>query len=145
MTRSQRIRRIVTLADGKRRNASTRVSASRQARDQNQQQLAQFRAYRAEYQRSLAAGGATMSAQQARELRDFLGQIERTISMLEARVRDAEQRYRDDVEGWKRESHRTRVLGDIADRAQLDEDAESENALQREIDERAARGGPRHD
>ena len=83
MTRTQRIKRIVDLADMRKRIASQRIAGSRQRHDTNLGKLADFRGYLDEYTQVLITPGGSMSAADASGLRSFITQIERTISALE--------------------------------------------------------------
>ena len=137
MTRSERLQRIVTLADSAKRNASQRLAGSRRTRDDERERLIQFEQYREDYLSTLAAGGKTMSAAHARELRQFIAQVEQAIKALRAQLASAEQQYCDDVAGWNSESQRTRALSDVLKRARRKEAQVEENEVQREIDDRA--------
>ena len=137
MTRSERLQRIVTLADSAKRTASQRLAGSRRTRDDERERLVQFEQYRDDYLTTLAAGGKTMSAAQARELRQFIVQVEQAIRALRAQLANAEQQYCDDVAGWNSESQRTSALCDVLKRARRKDAQVEENEAQREIDDRA--------
>lgn len=137
MTRGERLQRIVTLADSAKRNASQRLAGSRRTRDDERERLVQFEQYRDDYQSTLAAGGETMSAAQARELRQFIAQVEQAITSLRAQLANAQRQYCDDVAGWNTESQRTRALSDVLKRVRRKDAQVEENEAQREIDDRA--------
>ena len=136
MTRSQRLKRIVTLNEVQKSVASQRLAATRGRLDGTTQKLEEFRRYRVEYARALQNPGQAMTAATARDTRVFLGQLERTITALEAMVTRSERECADDLTAWKKEAQRANVLVDILDRCRRHEDSTSESRLQREIDDR---------
>ncbi len=136
MTRSQRMKRIVSLNEVQKSVASQKLAASRGRHDGNLQKLEEFRRYRQEYARALQHPGQAMTAAAARDTRVFLGQLERTISALEAMVTRSERESAEDLVAWKREAQRANVLVDILDRCVRHEDTDREGRLQREIDDR---------
>jgi flagellar export protein FliJ len=140
MTRSERIKRIVNLADTAKRSASQQLAASRRARDDNNEKLLQFQRYRDEYVAALNAPGASMSAARARELRQFIAQVEQVITALESvSVRSASE-YLAAVTKWNEESRRARALGEVHERACRNEAHDLEAVEQREVDERYGNG-----
>lgn len=138
MTRGQRMKRIVTLNEMQKSVASQKLAATRGRHDGNLQKLEEFRRYRQEYALALQNPGQIMSAAAARDTRVFLGQLERTISALEAMVTRSERECADDLAAWKREAQRANVLVDILNRCMRSEDGRLEGQLQREIDDRRA-------
>lgn len=138
MSRSKRIKRIVDLADTATRSASQRLVGSRRVRDEHRDRLEQFVRYREEYVSHLAAGGAAMSASRARELRQFIGQIESAITALESQAQTAERQFSDDQVCWSRESNRTRALSQVHERARQVDANRRDCAAHNEIDDRYA-------
>jgi len=136
MTRSQRMKRIVTLNEMQKSVASQKLATTRGRHDGNLMKLEEFRRYRQEYARALQNPGQAMTAAAARDTRVFLGQLERTITALEAMVTRSERECADDLAAWKREAQRANVLVDILGRCVRNEDADREGQLQREIDDR---------
>ena len=136
MTRSQRMKRIVSLNEMQKSVASQKLAATRGRHDGNLKKLEEFRRYRQEYARALQNPGQAMTAAAARDTRVFLGQLERTINALEAMVTRSERECADDLVAWKREAQRANVLVDILGRCVRHEDADREGRLQREIDDR---------
>ena len=136
MNRSQRMKRIVSLNEMQKSVASQKLAGTRGRHDGNLKKLEEFRRYRQEYARVLQNPGQAMSAAAARDTRVFLGQLERTITALEAMVTRSEREYADDLMAWKREAQRANVLVDILARCVRGEDTDREGRLQREIDDR---------
>jgi flagellar biosynthesis chaperone FliJ len=136
MTRSQRMKRIVSLNEMQKSVATQKLTATRGRHDGNLKKLEEFRRYRQEYARALQNPGQAMTAAAARDTRVFLGQLERTITALEAMVTRSERECADDLMAWKREAQRANVLVDILGRCVRNEDADREGQLQREIDDR---------
>ncbi|HSG63919.1 MAG TPA: flagellar export protein FliJ [Gammaproteobacteria bacterium] len=136
MTRTQRIKRIVDLADVTRREASQQIASTRQAHEENLARLEQFRRYRAEYAQSLGVGEPGMSAARARELRLFIEQLERTIEALGRQTERSERQCGDAIGRWQQAARRSDALGEILDRSASDAARLADGRDQREIDDR---------
>ncbi len=135
MTRTQRIKRIASLAEMNERIAQQRVASSRTKHDDNLAKLAEFRRYLEEYNASFQAAGTAMNAASARDLRSFVAQIERTITALEAHARRSGQECAREMDSWKRESHRANALLEVFERSLLAGDKRDEQRLQNELDD----------
>ena len=138
MTRTGRLKRITELADLSEQTASQRLSVSRKKHDGNLERLAEFRRYRREYGETLVKGAAVMSAAAARDLRNFISQLDRSIETLEEHVKRSDQECAADQETWRDESRRSRALADVLDRSKRQDGRQYERAVQREADDREA-------
>ena len=138
MTRTGRLKRITKLADLSEQTASQRLSMSRKKHDGNLKRLAEFRRYRREYGETLVKGAAVMSAATARDLRNFISQLDRSIETLEEHVKHSDQECAADQETWRDESRRSRALADVLDRSKRQDGRQYERAVQREVDDREA-------
>ena len=138
MTRTRRLKRIVNLAGLSEQTASQRLSDSRRKHDGNLERLAEFRRYRREYAETLSKGAAVMSAAAARELRNFISQLDRSIKLLEEHVERSDQECQTDQQTWRDESRRSQALTNVLDRSQRADGLRQERADQRELDDREA-------
>ena len=138
MTRSRRLKRIVELADLSKQTASQRLSDSRQKFDSNLQRLEEFKQYRREYTDTLGERARTMSGSAAKELRNFISHLDRTIAELEERVRQSDQEFQLDREKWQGETRRSRTLAEVLDRSRRQDAHRDERNQQSESDDRAA-------
>ena len=138
MTRTGRLKRITELADLSEQTASQRLSVSRKKHDGNLERLAEFRRYRREYGETLVKGAAVMSAAAARDLRNFISQLDRSIETLEEHVKRSDQECAADQKTWRDESRRSRALADVLDRSKRQDGRQYERAVQREADDREA-------
>lgn len=111
MTRTRRLKRIVDLADLSKHTASQRLLDSRRKHDGNLERLAEFRRYRGEYTETFHKGATAMSAAEARELRNFISQLDRSIKLLEEHVEHSDQERQSDQETWRDESRRSARVG----------------------------------
>ncbi len=136
MTRSRRLKRIVELADLSKQTASQRLSDSRQKYDSNLQRLEEFKQYRREYTDTIGEC-ARMSGFAAKELKNFISHLDRTIAMLEERVRRSDQEFQLDREKWQGETRRSRTLADVLDRSRRQDAHRDERNQQSESDDRA--------
>ncbi len=138
MTKSNRMKRIVTLNEVQKSIASQRLSDARTRHDANLKKLEDFRRYRQEYSRALQQPGTAMVVATARDTRVFLDQLDKTIAALEAMCSRSERECERELGVWKKEAQRTNVLTDILGRCMRGEEADYEGRLQREIDDRRA-------
>ena len=138
MTRSQRLKRITELAVLAEQTASQRLSNSVRKRDEDLQRLEEFRNYQREYNETLGHKAAIMSAHSARELKRFIGQLERTISALEEHVTRSGGECDSDQTVWREKSRRARALADVFDRSRRQDDRRENHVTQHEMDDRAA-------
>lgn len=138
MTRTRRLKRIADLAELYRQTASQRLSNSRRKHDGNLERLEEFRRYRREYVMTLQEGAATISAATARELRNFISQLDLSIKMLEEHVERSDQERRADQEAWRDKSRRSRALAEILDHSEQQDDLRQARGAQREADDREA-------
>jgi len=133
------MQRIVALAETRKRAASQGLAAASQRHGANLAKLAEFRRYLDEYRGALTNPGTAMSASAARELREFMGQIERTISALEGLSQRSGAEHARELAVWKREAQRLNALGEVLERVRADEVTVAEQRAQRELDDRAPR------
>ncbi len=138
MTRTLRLKRIVELADLSKQTASQRLSDSRRKYDSNLKRLEEFKQYRREYTDTFGARTRTMSGFTAKELKNFISHLDRTIAMLEERVRRSDQEFQLDREKWQGETRRSRTLAGVLDRSRRQDAHRDERNQQRESDDRAA-------
>lgn len=140
MTRVKRLQRIVSLADTATRNASQQLGGSRRQHDETVVKLAQFERYREEYERALLGAGTCMSAARAREMRQFIAQIDVAIDALQVQASRAEQQLEADRMTWTKQSQRTRALADVRDRAAQADARRAAQSAQTESDDRPRAG-----
>ena len=138
MTRSHRLKRITELAVLAEQTASRRLSNSVRRHDENLQRLEEFRRYQREYNETLGREAALMSAHSARELKRFIGQLERTISALEETVTRSGGKCESDQAIWREKSRRAHTLADVFDRSRRQDDRRKNHVMQQEMDDRAA-------
>ena len=135
MTRRQRLRRIVDLADTATQRAALEVSTARAELEQKQEQLDQFRSYLSDYEHTLAAGTPCMNVAQAREVKRFILQLEQAIDALETSGDIAHEKFAQTITDWQFQSHRGRALADIAERESMRLDRRDELVQQSELDD----------
>lgn len=143
MSRGGRLGRLVALAGLDEQRAAQALSGQRQLLDDQQQRLTQFRAYREEYRTGLSDNGGQMSAQQAQELRRFLAELDRTITLLEAQVSREAQACEEQVARWRYESRRRQALDEVHARHAAETARHEDAVAQHEVDEISqSRGRP---
>lgn len=141
MTRSERMQPIKHLADTRERDAGAGVAAARRVLEDREQQLAQLRAYRAEYANRAAHEGAA-DAVRLQNYHAFLARLADAIRQQEELVAAA----RRDLERTTAEWHERRIeaasLGKVVERIADAEQKAAERREQRDSDERALRARP---
>ena len=120
------------------RTASQCLSNSVRRHDDDVQRLEEFRRYQREYNETLGHEAAIMSAHSARELKRFIGQLERTISGLEEHVTRSGGKRESDQAIWREKSRRARALADVFERSRRRDDRRENHVTQQEMDDRAA-------
>ena len=140
MSRAKRMERIATLAAMTRQVAAQELARTRTTHEQNLARLAQFRQYRAEYALLLGETVDSLNAGRARDLRQFIAQIERTIEVLDRQTRLSAQACGTAMQGWQAAARRNDALDGLLADARADGRMLQEGREQRELDDRGGRG-----
>jgi flagellar export protein FliJ len=135
MAAPPRLKRIANLASITERIAAQRLQSTRVKHDDNLAKLADFRRYLDEYRQNFAQVGSSISANSVREFQGFLQQLHLTIQALEMRAHRSAQDSTEELETWKRESHRVQSLLSIVERNFSAAEKRAEQSLQNEIDD----------
>lgn len=140
MTRSDRLRPIVRLAQRRRDDAAQAYRMSREELSSYRDRLAQMRAYREEYvARFLQAGNGGMTARRMKDYRRFLVKLDEVIAQIERLAVQAELAVEARKGDWVARRARVRALDEAIARFRFDEVRELLRGEQRESDDRSQR------
>lgn len=140
MTKSERVKPIVKVAQNREREAARVFADSQQLLQEREQRLAEVRRYREEYLENYQARGRTgMSAQQMRTYRNFLHKLDAAVEQQEQLVRDAQSALTQQKARWMEKHVRTRALDSMRTRYVTQEQRDLQRIEQKESDERGLR------
>lgn len=133
---SKRFQPIQQLAVDKERKAAIALGDALQRKQTVEQQLAELRAYLAEYlerYRQTALQGA--SAARLREYQVFLDNLENAIREQERHLSDAHENCTQNQDRWREKYTQTKVMDNVVDRLKDNERKLSEKREQKLLDE----------
>jgi flagellar FliJ protein len=134
MMSSDRFKPVQRIADNRERKAAAQLGDSLKSRQQAAQQLADLRAYHAEYLEQYRQANLTgMSIARMREYQLFMDKLEGAIREQERAVQRAEAACTDAQSVWRDKYTRTQVMANVVDRMKSDERqqaAKREQAIQ---------------
>ena len=127
---------IKNLADGREREAGTQVAAARKALEDAEKQLAQLRAYRAEYA-SRVNNGAAADGVRLQNFHAFLGRLTGAIAQQEKVVTASLATLERLTDTWRERRIEAASIGRAVDRMATGERRAADQRTQREDDERS--------
>lgn len=140
MKKSGRLQRIANLSTTAEQLAVQAVARATEELDRIDTQVRALESYRDEYLRPLhEPGGQGVGAYQAQKLRLFVGKIQEAMVLLAKKRVMAEHKLAQERNEWMAQKRRAIMTNKVAERARAEEEAVSERALQREIDDRPRR------
>lgn len=140
MTKSERVKPIVKVAQDRERAAAQAFSGSQRVLQEREQRLAEVRRYRDEYLENYQSKGRSgMSAQQMRTYRNFLLKLEAAVAQQEQLVHAARRELDQQKARWMEKHVRTRALDNMRTRYVTQEQQEAQRVEQKESDERGLR------
>ncbi len=140
MTKSERVKPIVKVAQNREREAARVFADSQRIFQEREQRLMEVRRYREEYLENYQARGRSgMSAQQMRTYRNFLHKLDTAIQQQEHLVQDAQSALAQQKARWMEKHVRTQALDNMRTRYVTQEQREVQRLEQKESDERGLR------
>ena len=116
MTRSQRIKKIVSLSENKERKAAKEFAAAQKTLNEYKDRLKQLENYRQEYAVSLKPGGAAQSIKLIRERQAFILQIDEGIRLLKNQISMQEGMSSRERDNWLKEKQQLDTMENIYQR-----------------------------
>ncbi len=140
MTKSDRVKPIVKVAQNREREAARAFAGSQRVLQEREQRLAEVCRYRAEYLENYQARGRSgMSAQQLRSYRNFLQKLDLAVEQQEQLVQVAQYELEQQKAHWMEKHVRTRALDNMRARYVTQEQRDAQRVEQKESDERGLR------
>lgn len=137
---SERFKPVQRVTDSRERKAAAQLGDSLKARQQAEKQLADLRAYHAEYleqYRRANLGGMTMA--RMREYQVFMDKLEMAISEQERVVERVSLQCADARSAWRDKYTRSQVMANVMDRLKAEETQRAARREQAQADDRPHR------
>ena len=116
MTRSQRIKKIVSLSENKERKAAQVFAAVQKILNDYKTRLIQLESYRQEYSDHLKPGGGAQSVTLIRERQAFILQIDEGIRLLKNQIEIQETMNNSERNNWLKEKQHLDTMENIFER-----------------------------
>jgi len=140
MTKSQRVKPIVKIAQNREREAALVFADSQRVLLEREQRLLEVGKYRQEYLENYQSKGRSgMSAQQMRTYRNFLLKLDAAGEQQEQLVRVAQGELEQQKARWVEKHLRTEALDHMRTRYATQEQRDAQRVEQKESDERGLR------
>jgi len=140
MTKSDRVKPIVKVAQNREREAARVFADSQHVLQEREQRLAEVRGYRAEYLANYQTKSRSgMSAQQMRTYRNFLLKLDAAVEQQEQLVQVAKYELEQQKARWLEKHVRTQALDNMRTRYVTQEQRDAQRVEQKESDERGLR------
>jgi flagellar FliJ protein len=145
MTKSDRVKPIIKVAENRERAAARALSDAQRIVQERQARLQDLIRYREEYRADMTARGrAGVSAQSLRGMLGFLGKLDQAVEQQDQAVKAAERELDEKRRQWLEKHFRAKALDHVRDRYLTDERRAANRKEQKESDERALRNGHRN-
>ena len=140
MTKSERMKPVVRVAESREQAAAREFGASKRALEEHEQRLAELLTYREEYHRHFQqTGSAGVSAGQFMSFQRFLAQLNKAIEQQRRIVETAAQACECKREALGAARGRSMALDKVVSRYRQEEERHQERREQKETDEGAQR------
>lgn len=136
MTRSKRMQPIKNLADDRARDAGHALAIARRGLAEHERQLAELKAYHAEYAQRVA-NGAAADGIRLQNYHAFLGRLKNAIEQQAKVVATAAAELALAEDAWRERHSEAGSIGKAVDRIKTGERRDADRREQRESDERA--------
>ncbi len=144
MTRSQRIKKIVSLSENKERKAAKEFAAAQKILSDYKDRLNQLENYRQEYAEYLKPGGAAQSIKLIRERQAFILQIDEGIRLLKNQISMQEGMSSRERDNWLKEKQQLDTMENIYQRFYKTEQQVLALREQNQLDELSLRITAKH-
>ncbi len=140
MTKSDRVKPVVKVAQNREREAARVFADSQRVLHEREQRLDELRRYRDEYRENYQARSRSgMSAQQMRTYRNFLLKLDAAVEQQEQAVHVAQCELTRQKARWMEKHVRTKALANMRTRYVTQEQRAAQRVEQKESDERGLR------
>jgi flagellar export protein FliJ len=121
MTRSQRIKKIVSLSEKKERAAAREFVAAQKILQEFKDKLKQLQNYRLEYTSYMKPGGEAQSVTMIRERQAFILQIDEGIRIIQHQIKIQESMNNQERDKWIKQKQHLDTMENIFQRFQKTE------------------------
>lgn len=135
--RTETMQRVAGMADDSADRAMRELAKRQKLLEEGERQLADLFRFLHEYENGAAAGTLSVSALRNRQC--FLQRINHAIAYQQQAVNRLRGALEDQRALWVQARNRAKMLGNVAQHLQEDEDRAAERQGQRELDDRAQR------
>jgi flagellar export protein FliJ len=137
MNKAVRLEPLADYAGKLEDEAARRLASTVQALQAKEKEVEQLRAYLAEYRQRAELADATTDPLRWQNTRSFLAKLSDLVTLREAELKQAVDRYRVESERWRDSHRRSKSLDKIIENAAREASLASAKREQRELDERA--------
>ena len=139
MTRSQRIKKIVSLNENKERAAARDFAATQKILRDYKEKLKQLENYRLEYTAFMKPGGTTQTVSMIRERQAFILQLDEGIRMIKNQIQIQEKMNNHERDKWLKEKQQLDTMENIFQRCHKTEQQIMALREQNQLDELSQR------
>ena len=140
MTRSDRLKPIVKIAESHEKEAARLLGAQQRLLDQHETRLGELLSYRKEYRDQFQqAGKEGIKASRMRDYQSFLYRLDIAITQQRQMIEQAILGYEQQKQNWQSKRSRTQALDKTVDRFKKQEQREADRKEQKVMDEHAQR------
>ncbi len=135
VVRSKRMAIVLTLAERAEATAAQRLQEARHQCQMDEDKLQELKEYHQDYADQIDQRREGLTAQIIMTYRHFLQQLEQSVEVQGAKVKQAGLLCERLLVEWQQLYHRRRSIGELIERLQKTESSILEKRLQKEIDE----------
>ncbi|MDH5189980.1 MAG: flagellar export protein FliJ [Gammaproteobacteria bacterium] len=146
MTRSDRLKPIVKIAESHEKEAARMLGLQQRLLDQYETKLGELLSWRKEYREQFQqAGKQGIQASKMHDYQAFLQRLDLAISQQRQMIEQAIYHYEQHKKNWQSKRSRTQALDKTVDRFKKQEQREETRKEQKELDEHAQRRFQTHE
>jgi len=140
MTRSDRLKPIIKIAESREKEAARLLGQYQQMLDRHESKLGELLNYRKEYREQfIQVGTEGIDGAKMRDYQTFLQRLDIAIGQQKHVISQAIRVYEHQKQVWQQKRSRTQVLDKVVDRYRKDEEIEQGRKEQKQLDEHAQR------
>ena len=146
MTRSNRLKPIVKVAESHEKEAARLLGVQQRLLDQHEARLGELLSYRKEYREQFQeVGKEGIKASKMHDYQSFLQRLNFAITQQRQMIEQAILGYEQHKQNWQGKRSRTQALDKTVERFKKQEEKEDDRKEQKELDEHAQRRFQAHD
>ena len=140
MTRSDRMKPVVEVAESRERKAARRFAEQQRLVEVERQRLSDLQRFRTEYLRGMQEQGAVgLTAARLRQWQQFMNGLDRAIEQQRQQIQAAESQLEERRQQWFQARGKHQALGKVVERYRAEEERAQAKQEQKETDDFAQR------